>query len=242
MTHQSEHPNDHPATAAASTDHRSHNHFLMASLLDPDLPAEVRSRAEAQVASCRACAELLGDLRAIAAATAALPVPPRRRDFRLTAEDAARLRPRGLRRLVAAFGSPRLAALRPLGTALATLGLAGLLLTATPVGVGLLGPSTASGERGVLAPASGPGAGDRSLSGPDETGAPGLETVEPKGEVQGRPVERTVAPVERTVAPDGGGRQMPVVPLFAGLLVVGLAVVALRLLGERTVGRRAPPG
>ncbi|HWP62204.1 MAG TPA: hypothetical protein VNO86_01890 [Candidatus Binatia bacterium] len=215
-------------------DHRAHDPYLTASLLDPDLAAEVRAMAEAQVASCRACAELLADLRAIAAATAELPVPPRRRDFRLTAEDAARLRPRGLRRLVAALAAPRLAALRPLGAAMATLGLAGLLLTGTPAVSTVLGPLGVAVERDRAAPAAEP---DRQFLGSE--GSPGTTMPptlvgEPKAEAQGGGDD-----VYRAV---GRGPDVPVSVLFGIVGLLGVGLLVGRLGAERAVRRRAPPG
>jgi hypothetical protein len=65
----------------------------------------------------------------IARATAALPAAVRPRDFQLSPEQAARLRPAGWRRFVAAFASPRLAMTRQLGVGLTTLGIAGLMLS-----------------------------------------------------------------------------------------------------------------
>lgn len=215
-------------------DHGAHDPHLTASLLDPDLPAEVRVLAEAQVASCRACAELLADLRAIAAATAELPVPPRRRDFRLTAEDAARLRPRGLRRLVAALAAPRLAALRPLGAAMATLGLAGLLLTGTPALSSVLGPSGVGVERDRAAPAAGPE--QQLLGGEGSSGATMLPSLggEPKVEAQGGgdAASRAV----------GGRPGVPITVLFGIVGLVGTGLLVVRLGAERAVRRRAPPG
>ena len=87
-----------------------HDETLIARLAVDDL-ADRRARRPARprlVADCPACAELLADLRAIAAATAALPAPRRTRDFRLTEADAARLRPPAGAALVARFGSPTL--------------------------------------------------------------------------------------------------------------------------------------
>ncbi len=216
-------------------EHEAHDPVLVASLLDPDLPAELRVRAEAQLVACQACAELLADLRAIAAATAALPVPPRGRDFRLSAEDAERLRPRGFRRLVAALAAPRLALLRPLGAALATLGLAGLLLTATPVGPILLGSSGPIGpgsERDTVAPAAGPeqrpleGQGLSRATTPPKLG--GASQAEAQGGGRLHPV--------------GGGPEVPVAVLFAVVALVGVALVVVRVASERAGGRRAPPG
>ena len=71
--------------------HTDHDPELIASLLDRDPDAAERAAAEARLASCAECAALHADLLALTTATAALPFPPRTRDFRLTAADAARL-------------------------------------------------------------------------------------------------------------------------------------------------------
>ena len=62
-----------------------HDETLVARLAADDLPETDRDAglARSLVAECPACAELLADLRAIAAATAVLPAPRRTRDFRL---------------------------------------------------------------------------------------------------------------------------------------------------------------
>ena len=80
-----------------SEPHARHDRHLVAALAADDLEPIVRTEAETLVATCRDCAELFADLKVIAAATAALPDVPRTRDFRITAADAARLRPRGWR-------------------------------------------------------------------------------------------------------------------------------------------------
>lgn len=120
-----------------------HDETLIARLAADDLPEDEREGrlARQRVIDCPACAELLTDLRAIVAATAALPSPRRTRDFRLTEADAARLRPGGWRGLLVRFGSPSFAFTRPVAMGLATLGIAGLLLASLPAG---LGGSTAS--------------------------------------------------------------------------------------------------
>lgn len=219
--------------------HAGHDRFLVVSLLDSDVSTETRSRGEALVASCPACSELLADLRGIAAATAAMPIPPRPRDFRLTPETAARLRPRGWRRLVATLGAPRLGVVRPLGAAMATVGLAGLLLTATPLGAGLLGGATTGPEAN---PAAGKGSGPYELSQPDQVAAspaaPAAGAPSPEVVAQGEGMDRS-----RT----GGGTEPAVGPrpglglLFGFLAVLGLGLLVLRLAAERAVGLRAPP-
>src|SRR5438874_3367964 len=108
--------------------HEAHDPVLIASLADDSLTASERTAAMALAATCPECAELLADLRSIMATTAALPIPARTRDFRLTEEDARRLRPGGWRRLVGFLAGPRLAFTQPLAAGLTTIGLAGLLL------------------------------------------------------------------------------------------------------------------
>ena len=112
--------------------HRTHDTLLVAALADRTIAGTDRQRAEALVATCGVCAGLLDDLVAIRTATVTLPTPPRVDDYQLTPEDAARLRPGGWRRLVAAFGSSRAGFTRPLGVGLTTLGLAGLLVATVP--------------------------------------------------------------------------------------------------------------
>jgi hypothetical protein len=131
-----------------SSDHARHDLLLVAALAAGDLEGTDALRAESQLASCSACAELATDLRAIASAMApaSLPSRPRPRAFTLLPSDAARLRRAGWRRLLGRFGSPGLAFTRPLAAGLTTLGVAVLVVAALPAG--LSGPTT-----GALAPA-----------------------------------------------------------------------------------------
>jgi hypothetical protein len=71
--------------------HVDHDPMLIAALLDADLDDAERAAGEAQVVACVECADLRADLLALSSATRALPTPPRPRDFRLTATDAARI-------------------------------------------------------------------------------------------------------------------------------------------------------
>lgn len=115
-----------------SEQHAQHDPLLVVSLAAGDLTGADRDLASAQIAGCGDCATLHDDLLAIARATAALPTAVRPRDFQLSPEQAARLRPLGWRRFVAAFASPRLALTRQLGVGLTTLGIAGLLVSVLP--------------------------------------------------------------------------------------------------------------
>lgn len=122
---------------AAAANHATHDELLIARLYGDDVDSRERALALELVAGCDECAAFFADLGAIATATAALPVQRRPRDFALTEDDAARLRPRrrGWARLLA-FG-PR----RSFGGALMALGFSGLILTAA---VSTLGPTASS--------------------------------------------------------------------------------------------------
>lgn len=112
--------------------HAQHDPLLVASLAAGDLAGNERDRAAAQIADCGDCASLHTDLIAIARATAALPPAVAPRDFRLSPEHAASLRPVGWRRLVASIGRSRPLMSRQLGIGMATIGLAGLLVSTLP--------------------------------------------------------------------------------------------------------------
>jgi len=112
--------------------HADHDHALVAAAATDDLTAAERIAVTELLSACTECVQLRSDLRALARATAALPVPARRRDYRISPEQAARLRPGGLRGMLAAFASRRFSFAAPLGTAMAALGIVGLLLAALP--------------------------------------------------------------------------------------------------------------
>ncbi len=100
------------------------------------------------VAACPECAALHRDLRAIAAALPELPVAVRRRDFRLTEDQAAALRPAGWRRFVAVLAGPRFSFAAPLGTGLATIGIAVLVVSGS-LGLPFAAGGAATAERAV---------------------------------------------------------------------------------------------
>lgn len=112
--------------------HARHDPLDPVALAAGDLTGAERVRAIALIAACGDCARLHDDVLAIARATAAIPPIARSREFTLSPEQAARLRPLGWRRFVAAFASPRLAVTRQLGVAMTTIGLAGLLVSVLP--------------------------------------------------------------------------------------------------------------
>jgi hypothetical protein len=116
--------------------HDRHDRFLVAALAAGDLETQALTDAEELVASCSDCAELLADLRSIAAATAALPLLPRSTDFRLSPETAERLGARGWRGLLVQLADSRFGFSRPLAVGLTTLGLVGVIAGSIPGAMG----------------------------------------------------------------------------------------------------------
>jgi len=120
-------------------DHATHDQELVAAYAAGDATGADLETATALVAACPECAALHHDLRLIAAALPELRAPVRPRDFRLTPAQAASLRPAGWRRLLGTLAGPSFRFAAPLGTGLAALGLAGILvgsLSGVPLGMG----------------------------------------------------------------------------------------------------------
>ena len=130
--------------------HADHDPLAIAAYAAGDATGPELDDALALVAACADCAALHHDLRAIAAALPDLPAPVRTRDFRLTPEQAASLRPAGWRRLLAPFAGPKFAFAGPVGAGLATLGLAGFLVAGS-FGVPLAASAPADGAAGAAA-------------------------------------------------------------------------------------------
>lgn len=125
----------------------SQDELLIARHVADDVDAAERALAERLVAGCAGCAALAADLRAISSATRRLPAPRRPRDFRLSAADAAALRPLGrspLARLRSWLAGPGFAFSRPLAGGLVSLGLVGLVLSSS------LGSSSLSQGTSIL--------------------------------------------------------------------------------------------
>jgi hypothetical protein len=159
-----------------SEPHAQHDLLLVASLAAGDLAGADRDYASAQIASCADCAELHADLILIARATAALPPAVAPRDFTLSPAQAAALRPVGWRRFVAAMSRSRPLMSRQLGVGLATIGLAGLLVSVLPSMQ--LGGKSAAAPALQAAPAAAPAAGSAGgETSTDTSGSGGLVGV-----------------------------------------------------------------
>ncbi len=204
-------------------EHDAHDPLLIAALVDRDVTEDEAEAARVVVASCPECAALHDDLVALAGVVRDLPTPARPRDFRLRPVDAHRLRPSRWRRLLAAFGTSPETVGRPLGGALATIGLAGVLL----------------GSASAVLPAGAGGAAGTTLAVP----APAA-TREPI-ELQGAREEGFEEPDEDVSALDasapGPAINVPLVGGSAVLVFVGLLGVALSTRRSAGRGNRAPP-
>jgi hypothetical protein len=113
-----------PRPARPPLDHEQHDPLLIAQLAAGDpLTDDQQQLAAHLVAHCAACASLAADLRAVSAAVAWEPLPPRRRDFRIDAERAERLRGSPLRRFLRRLSLPETTALRPAAAGILSIGL-----------------------------------------------------------------------------------------------------------------------
>lgn len=131
-------------------DHARHDPALIAALADRDAADALRpvelDLARAQLERCAHCAALHRDLVDLLAGLQLASTPSRPRDFRLTAADAARLQPRGLRGFLRTIGSARDGLTRPLAIGLTTLGLVGVLVGTVPGALPLSGGGATAGE------------------------------------------------------------------------------------------------
>jgi hypothetical protein len=250
-----------PNQPANPADHAAHDPTWMAALAtrDPDLNPSELHRAHAALESCGACADLFADLVAVSAAIPSAAIPTRPRDFTLTAADAARLRPRGLRRLVTAIGSARDRVTFPLALGLTTMGIAGLLVATVPSFSGATGgaapaalspvgqaiPAPAAASAPAAAPSAAPAASGvrgRAYESYGVTAAPSSETSGGDGEVFSGDDGDGLLEAQRQDAGDMAGDAFirddgtglsTLVVVAATLLIAGLGLFALRWTARR---------
>jgi hypothetical protein len=244
---EQERGSDDPQLSAAAR-HALHDEELIAAFAAGDVEdagdAGDAERAASLVQRCSRCRDLHADLGQIRTATRASGSAEQRaaavrapRDFRLTAEDAARLRPgTPIRRIAARLGwrarlGGAIAAFgRPLGAAMATLGVVGILVASLTLGGGPLATMSA-GAGSTAAPVA-----DQLESVPHVTGGRTsygpLVTGEGEGpRAQGNPGPRDEAGSGDSVVLLGGS-------IAFLLLGVGLIVIARR----EGVASEAPRG
>jgi hypothetical protein len=112
-------PNNH----SLSAEHRRHDRLLVARFAVGDAAFGQDHEAADLVRRCSECAALAADIKAISSSVAQLPAAPRPRDFRLTAEQAAKLRGSRLDRWLRTISGAGWATVRPVAAAALSIGL-----------------------------------------------------------------------------------------------------------------------
>jgi hypothetical protein len=221
----------------AAATHAGHDELLIARLYGDDVDDLERSRALELVASCEECALLLADLGAIANATSALPVrPSRTRDFSLTEEDAARLRPRHSHwaRLTG------IGRRRSFGGALAALGFSGLVLTSALSMFGATATSASlDAQRNAFAPAAG-GLSSENYSGGNATAALAATAAPAKVVESAGPTEASTQVGVQTPPPPAVPSPATLGPASPGALDQSTASGALTVTAGGTPAASAP--
>jgi hypothetical protein len=237
-------------TFNAESAHATHDSLLIASFAAGDAAAPDRTIAERRIRECADCRALHDDLIALRGAMAAVPrVATAPRDFRISAEQAERLRGGSWwHRLARAIVAPRGVG-RPLATAFTTLGLVGLLIGSLPIGaLSLGGPAFDRTNLQVTSQEGGGSEAPAPEANPDDAYAhygPASGSGSGRGEDTGQPAATQIPDL---VKDDGAGgtaevpaardlgatsQLSPVVALALGFLIVGLALFGLRRFGRR---------
>jgi hypothetical protein len=164
------------------SEHARHDRLLVSRYGAGDAYASEEAEARALVSRCAECARLSADMQVLRMQVAALPAPPRTRDFRLTAEQADRLHGSTLQRLLRRLAAPGLAPVRPLAGVALSIGLVLMMVgvalptpTAELMSLGV-GDSSfeehagATSQPAPVGPPEGPRAGEPGTASP--TGAP----------------------------------------------------------------------
>jgi MYXO-CTERM domain-containing protein len=179
-------------------------------------------------------------------ALAAATIPARPRDYRLTADDARRLRSSGSRRWWRSVATPLDGISRPIGMGLATLGVIGLLVGTVSSVPGTFPGFGAAGAAASQAPAEGVSRSPADVAAglAPASAAPSYETlrmeapsvpvhgVEPVGPMDGPDSART-EPIVAIPVPEEPA-QVPFMALSAGMAAAGFGLLGLR----RVVRRR----
>lgn len=132
-------PNNH----SLSAEHRRHDHLLVARFAVGDAGFGQDHEAAELVRRCNECAALAAEIRAISRSVGKLPAAPRPRDFRLTAEQAARLRGSRLDRWLRTITGSGWATVRPVAAVALSVGMVMSVVGVLPI-LGAATPAPAS--------------------------------------------------------------------------------------------------
>ena len=135
-------PNNH----SLSAEHRRHDRLLVARFAAGDAAYGQEHEAQDLIRRCSECAALAADITAISKSVAQLPAPPRPRDFRLTAEQAAQLRGSRLDRWLRTITGSGWATVRPVAAVALSIGLVMSVVGFLPI-LGAAGPGAIDTDR-----------------------------------------------------------------------------------------------
>ena len=108
---------------SAASDHRRHDRLLVARFATGDAEFGQEREATELIRRCNECAGLAADIKRISLSVAQLPAPRRTRDFRLTPEQAARLRGSAFERFFRSLTGSGWTVLRPVAGVALSIGL-----------------------------------------------------------------------------------------------------------------------
>jgi hypothetical protein len=241
-------PNTHPLTA----EHRRHDRLLVARHAVGDAHQGQDHEAQELIRRCSECAALAADIGAISRAVRDLPAAVRPRDFRLTVDQAARLRGSRLERWLRTITGSGWQTVRPVAAVALSVGLVMSIVGVVPMlGAATPGPRYDSGAPVAAGQPSPEQTADNRTSSGDQVPSPAGAEVNPPGE--GVKVPTTPAPnnidnaylaqtspapgsqsdgtSDVPKAPDGGtGPGLAQMLLLVGLGLTALALVVLVLL------------
>lgn len=235
-------PMNHPGSTHMPDDHAGHDRQLVVAFASGDLPAEDVANARALVARCRRCAALVDEIARISTAMRVdLVAPPRPRDFRISSADAERLRGSALTRLMRRLASPRLQVLQPLAGAAMVIGLLLVAMTSIQFGFASAGAAPMMSTVGA---ATGDDAARDAAGGAQ---APAAAELGPGGSPSAAPAASGLAAESPDIAAytDTSTKANlvelattsppvdPVVPIGAGLVILGALVLIVRLEARR---------
>ena len=122
-----------PNSRSLSAEHRRHDRLLVARLAAGDAAGAQEHEARDLVRRCSECAALAADITAISVSVAQMPAPPRSRDFRLTTDQAARMRGSSFDRWLRAITGSGWATVRPVAAVALSVGLVMSVVGALPI-------------------------------------------------------------------------------------------------------------
>ncbi len=122
-----------PNNRSLAAEHRRHDRLLVARFAAGDATGAQEHEARDLVRRCSECAALAADITAISASVAQLPATPRTRDFRITSEQAARMRGSRLDRWLRSITGSGWATVRPVAAVALSVGLVMSVVGALPI-------------------------------------------------------------------------------------------------------------